>query len=37
LLIEITFVTSFIHVGLKKGDMVQMWVDNKHIIIEKKT
>jgi antitoxin component of MazEF toxin-antitoxin module len=24
------------HVGLKKGDSVSMWVDNSHIIIEKK-
>jgi AbrB family looped-hinge helix DNA binding protein len=24
------------HLELKKGDMIQMWVDNTHIIIEKK-
>ena len=24
------------HLDLKKGDVVEMWVDNKHIIIEKK-
>jgi antitoxin component of MazEF toxin-antitoxin module len=24
------------HVGLEKGDTVQMWADNNHIIIEKK-
>jgi AbrB family looped-hinge helix DNA binding protein len=25
------------HLGLKKGDMVSMWVDNSHVIIEKKS
>jgi len=24
------------HLGLKKGDTVFMWVDNNHIIVEKK-
>jgi hypothetical protein len=24
------------HVNLKKGDMVSMWVDNSHVVIEKK-
>jgi len=24
------------HLGLKKGDLVSMWCDNSHIIIEKK-
>ena len=24
------------HLDLKKGDTVEMWVDNSHIIIEKK-
>jgi AbrB family looped-hinge helix DNA binding protein len=24
------------HVNLKKGDMVNMWADNSHVIIEKK-
>ena len=24
------------HLGIKKGDIVEMWVDNSHIIIEKK-
>ena len=24
------------HLGLKKGNMVSMWVDNSHVIIEKK-
>jgi len=24
------------HLDLKKGDVVQMWVDNSHIIVEKK-
>jgi AbrB family looped-hinge helix DNA binding protein len=24
------------HLGLEKGDTVQMWADNQHIIIEKK-
>jgi bifunctional DNA-binding transcriptional regulator/antitoxin component of YhaV-PrlF toxin-antitoxin module len=25
------------HMSLKKGDMVSMWVDNSHVIIEKKS
>ena len=24
------------HLSIKKGDAVQLWVDNKHIIVEKK-
>ena len=24
------------HLQIKKGDTVQLWVDNKHIIVEKK-
>ena len=24
------------HLGIKKGDIVEMWVDNSHIIMEKK-
>ncbi len=24
------------HLHIKKGDTVQLWVDNKHIIVEKK-
>ena len=24
------------HINIKKGDTVEMWVDNSHIIIEKK-
>lgn len=24
------------HLGIKKGDTVQLWVDNNHIIAEKK-
>jgi len=24
------------HLNIKKGDTVEMWVDNNHIIIEKK-
>jgi len=24
------------HLGLKKGDTIEMWADNSHIIIEKK-
>jgi AbrB family looped-hinge helix DNA binding protein len=24
------------HLGLKKGDVVSMWVDNSHVILEKK-
>ena len=24
------------HLGIKKGDTVEMWVDNSHIILEKK-
>jgi len=24
------------HLKIKKGDMVQLWVDNNHIIVEKK-
>ena len=24
------------HLSLKKGDMVSMWVDNSHVVIEKK-
>jgi AbrB family looped-hinge helix DNA binding protein len=24
------------HLDLKKGDSVEMWVDNSHIIVEKK-
>ena len=25
------------HINLKKGDKINMWADNSHIIIEKKT
>jgi len=25
------------HLKIKKGDMVKLWVDNQHIIVEKKT
>ena len=25
------------HLKLKKGDTVQLWVDNQHVIVEKKT
>lgn len=24
------------HLGVEKGDTVQLWVDNEHIIVEKK-
>jgi AbrB family looped-hinge helix DNA binding protein len=24
------------HLGIKKGDLVDLWVDNNHIILEKK-
>jgi len=24
------------HLGIKKGDVVLMWVDNQHVVIEKK-
>jgi putative transposon-encoded protein len=24
------------HVGLKKGDTVQMWADNSHVVLEKR-
>jgi AbrB family looped-hinge helix DNA binding protein len=24
------------HLGLKKGDIVSMWTDNSHVILEKK-
>jgi len=25
------------HLKIKKGDIVELWVDNQHIIVEKKT
>ncbi len=24
------------HLNIKKGDVVQLWVDNQHVIVEKK-
>ena len=24
------------HMGIKKGDAVSMWVDNSHVVLEKK-
>jgi AbrB family looped-hinge helix DNA binding protein len=24
------------HLGLKKGDQVQLWADNSHVVLEKK-
>jgi AbrB family looped-hinge helix DNA binding protein len=25
-----------VHLGLKKGDMVSLWTDNGHVVLEKK-